>query len=76
MGTYEHSGSIEKMPPGKNRCPRCRKLHDIESSKVGGKHVLSEMEEQMLAMVGMKNVRLRCPHCSTTYELQYTPEDE
>ena len=72
------SWSQEKLPEGKNRCPRCNKIHDINSSRIappkksldpGQRALQAYMEEKL----GSETVHLRCPHCGTSYLLTHTP---
>ena len=70
--------SQEKLPEGKNRCPRCNKVHDIDSCRIappkksvdpGQRALQAYMEEKL----GSQTIHLRCPHCGTTYLLTHTP---
>lgn len=75
--------STEKLPKGKNRCPVCQKVHDIDSCRIpdappkDGEDAIGRAAfEKYLAEsgIGMKIVHLRCPHCGTTYNLTYLPD--
>jgi len=75
------SWSQEDLPEGKNRCPRCNKIHDIASSKIAppkkaldpGQAALQAYMEENL---GAQTAHLRCPHCGTTYMLTANPDAE
>lgn len=72
--------SQEKLPEGKNRCPRCNKVHDISSCKIAppkkaidpGQRALQAFMEEL----GSQTIHLRCPHCGTTYMLTHAPGAE
>lgn len=72
------SWSQEKLPGGKNRCPRCNKIHDINSNKIAppkkavdpGQRALQAFMEKS----GSQTVHLRCPHCGATYMLTHNPD--
>ncbi len=73
------SWSQENLPKGKNRCPRCNKIHDIESSKIAPpKKALdpgqAALQAYMEKELGGETAHLRCPHCGTTYMLTANPD--
>lgn len=60
---------MERLPPGTARCLRCQRLHDIEACKVPAR---DGSVAELMQIEGMETVRLRCPHCGTTYEFLHT----
>jgi len=77
-----HSGpmwSDEKLPRGKNRCPNCAKVHDIDSSRVGSppKRSLEPGAQALVAYMeelGAGTDYVRCPNCGTRYMLTHSPD--
>jgi DNA-directed RNA polymerase subunit RPC12/RpoP len=60
---------MERLPPGTARCLRCQRLHDIDACKVPAR---DGSVADLMQIEGMETVRLRCPHCGTTYEFLHT----
>jgi formylglycine-generating enzyme required for sulfatase activity len=71
--------SNEDLPPGKSRCPRCNKIHSIESSRIQDREVSGEEAIGKAALAAfyksidsqMEVIHLRCPHCEGTYEVTH-----
>jgi DNA repair exonuclease SbcCD ATPase subunit/DNA-directed RNA polymerase subunit RPC12/RpoP len=60
---------MERLPPGTARCLRCQRLHDIDACKLPAR---DGSVADLMQIEGMTTVRLRCPHCGTTYEFLHS----
>ena len=73
--------SQEELPQGKNRCPKCKKIHDVEQSKIEFKDELLSPEQKVLQQymekeIGSQTDHLKCPHCGATYTLTHASGNE
>jgi phage FluMu protein Com len=72
-------------PEGQSRCPKCRTLHDVASSRIPDRSTIP-VEEKVLRKVLAEFLReqgkelavtyMRCPRCGTLYETKQGVEKE
>ncbi len=72
--TVEIHLSNESLPPGKSRCPRCKALHDVDSSRIAKLPVTdpakAAFEAYLATELQAEQIHLKCPSCGATYETQ------
>jgi PBS lyase HEAT-like repeat len=72
----EIAWSQEDLPQGKNRCPKCNGIHEIDSNRIAPPPRASDPGQRALMAytedhLDAETIHLRCPRCGATYTLTH-----